>query len=203
MENLKKKFTDIYHKGSWGCPETVSGGGSALKHTRNYRKELSGILKEYKIKSIFDCPCGDFNFMRKMNLRGIQYIGADIVEELVQDNIKKYETKNIKFRQIDLTRDEVPCCDLVIVKDLLQHLSVEDTQKCFDNIKKSGSKYLLINHNPALEINVEREKVGGGFYNLQEPPFNFGEPLKCIIKDRIHPVGSGKNKPYDYYLWCL
>lgn len=38
------------------------------------------MLKKYSIKSILDIPCGDFSWMKKIELDGIEYIGADIVK---------------------------------------------------------------------------------------------------------------------------
>ena len=39
-----------------------------------------------------------------MNLDHLDYTGADIVDEIIEDN-KKYEKKNLKFIKIDIIKD--------------------------------------------------------------------------------------------------
>ena len=50
------------------------------------KKYLSKI-KKFKIKRLFDAPCGDFNWMPQV-LKGVEvdYIGSDIVEDLIVKN---------------------------------------------------------------------------------------------------------------------
>ena len=58
-----------------------------------------------KITSVLDIPCGDFNWMQKVDLSNIEYIGADIVEELIKKNIEIYEGKNnLRFKVLNLGR---------------------------------------------------------------------------------------------------
>ena len=70
----------------WGSSETKSGGGSTFRNTAVFRERLAALLVKYEICSILDCPCGDFHFMKEMDLRGIRYIGGDIIQELVESN---------------------------------------------------------------------------------------------------------------------
>ena len=77
MENI---FTEIYKKNQWGDKDTISGTGSNLIQTKLIIESIPNILKEYKISTILDIPCGDFYWMNNVNLNGINYIGADIVK---------------------------------------------------------------------------------------------------------------------------
>ena len=82
--NLKDRFSIIYKSNYWDNSETVSGPGSTMKNTVNLRNKLKKIIKEYKIKSIFDAPCGDCNWiMSIIRNSSIKYIGADIVDEII------------------------------------------------------------------------------------------------------------------------
>ena len=56
-----------------GKIETYSGPGSLLKNTNNLIEGLSLFIKEYNIKSIIDVPCGDFNYMKEINLDNVNY----------------------------------------------------------------------------------------------------------------------------------
>jgi hypothetical protein len=41
---------------------------------------------------LLDIPCGDFNWMKLLNL-GVDYIGADIVGELIAENRRRFGAK--------------------------------------------------------------------------------------------------------------
>jgi len=47
-------FLEIYQKNKWGDMETRSGFGSSLKQTKEIRKRLPTILKNYKISLMLD-----------------------------------------------------------------------------------------------------------------------------------------------------
>ena len=63
------------------------------------------MLREVNAKSMLDIPCGDFNWMRLVRFDGVQYIGADVVAELVAKNHKCYGGTGRDFRQLNLIRD--------------------------------------------------------------------------------------------------
>ena len=119
-KKLKDRFLIIYKNNYWDNSETVSGPGSTLKTTVNLRKKLKKVIKKYNIKSIFDAPCGDCNWIEKIikNSR-IRYIGADIVNDIIVKNKKKFDDKKITFKRMDLTKEKIPEADLFICRDFL------------------------------------------------------------------------------------
>jgi hypothetical protein len=177
--SLEETFTDIYKFKKWGNKDTVSGSGSRLEQTKKCIEELPKLFKEYKIKTFLDAPCGDLFWMQQVKLGQIKYIGADIVPDIIENN-KQYENKNKSFRQLDITKDDLPEVDLMLVRDCLVHLPHEDIIKFIDNISGSGIKYLLTttftdrDHNPKISAGNWRP------INLQIPPFSFPEPIKII-----------------------
>ena len=80
----KKEFLNIYQKNLWGSSESVSGPGSTLGRASDYSNKFRDFLVNKNIKSFFDLPCGDFNWMKK-TLDGISvdYLGGDIVDDLI------------------------------------------------------------------------------------------------------------------------
>jgi len=63
------------------------------------------MLNQFEIKSIFDAPCGDFNWMKEIILvNDIRYHGVDIVSNIIDSNIRKYSSQRINFSQGDLTK---------------------------------------------------------------------------------------------------
>jgi SAM-dependent methyltransferase len=189
-------FTHIYHTGLWADSETVSGHGSKVCETIEIRKALPKLIKELDIKSILDLPCGDFNWMKTVTLDGIEYIGADIVPDLVARNQTLYSAANKKFVCLDLVKDMVPAADLVLCRDCLVHLTFKDIFTALENLKKSRSKYLLVTTYINLSSNKDIPVGDWRPLNLQLPPFNFPQPL--IIINEKSPSGPDKD-----YVKCL
>ena len=124
----KKKFELIYKSNFWSSKESVSGLGSEYKNTINLRNEMVKLIKNYKIESILDAPCGDFNWINSLINKNLKYIGGDIVWDLIDQNNKIYKNDNIIFIPLDITSDKLPNSNLMICRDCLIHLS-------FKNIK--------------------------------------------------------------------
>lgn len=117
-------FTEIYNTNHWHSSESISGTGSVVKQTASLINDLDKLLSDMKIASVLDLPCGDFKWMQKVDLSKIDYVSADIVEELIKSNIKQYKEKeNLKFKVLNLITDPLPKSDMIIVRDCLVHLS--------------------------------------------------------------------------------
>jgi SAM-dependent methyltransferase len=180
MYKLEETFTEIYEKNLWQSAESVSGLGSEMNYTKSIRKELPIVLKKYNIESFLDIPCGDWNWMKTVDLCGASYIGADIVKPLIEKNKIKYP--NIDFRVLDLTKDELPKVDLVFVRDCLGHLTNENVHKAIANIRNSGSKYLLATSFTRWNINPDIQDGGWKCINLMIEPFTL-KPIYLINEE--------------------
>ena len=93
----KEIFTTIFNTNHWKSKESLSGPGSEIRQTEKIRRALPRIFKRYGVRSMLDIPCGDFNWMRRVDLDKIQYLGADIVKNIIGQNKTNYKKKNIHF----------------------------------------------------------------------------------------------------------
>ncbi len=180
MQNLIQRFNDIYEKNLWGSQESVSGSGSELSSTKKLREELPFLFAKYNIKSMLDIPCGDFNWMKEVDLSNVDYIGADIVPTIIDINKSKYP--NFKFEVMDITTSSLPKVDLIFVRDCLGHLSDQNVLKAIENIKASGSKYLLTTSFTKWNYNSNIEDGGWRCINLLIHPFKL-KPQYLINED--------------------
>ena len=179
----KDIFTNIYLNNKWRGKYSFSGAGSNLNQTKTIREEIPKIIKKYKIKNILDIPCGDFYWMRELDLKDLNYIGADLVSDIINQNIKEFTKNNINFKVLDLTSDRLPCSDLIFCRDCLVHLSFEDIFKALRNIKKSNSKYLMTTNFLKRENNYDIPTGSWRTINLCESPFNLCSPIENITEN--------------------
>jgi len=198
--DAKSRFTKIYQINMWGAEdgitETVSGPGSTLAHTESIRETLPRIFEKFKINSVIDAGCGDFNWMQQVVRDAkIHYTGADIVDELIERNNDLYAADNIQFVVLDITCDPIPKADLLICRECLFHLSNKSIFEFFHNFAQSEIQYLLTTTYDDDAETFENEDVITGFFreiDLFSPPFNLpGNTLGCY---RDTSAGKPKRK---------
>ena len=180
--HMESTFAPFYTENRWGDDESVSGPGSSLTRTAKLRRELPDLLQEIGARTLLDAPCGDFNWMKDTRLGVEQYIGADIIPDLIARNRELYGNNETQFLLLDLTRDKLPRADVILCRDCLIHFSYRHVAAAIKNFKRSGSMYLLTNSYPAWSKN---ENIRTGDFrpvNLTLPPFNFPPPLKQICE---------------------
>ena len=123
-----------------------------------------------------DVGCGDFNWMKEVALP-VTYLGIDIVEDVISQNIADYSSSSVAFECLDAVTGPLPKgFDVVLCREILFHLSFGDCKKVLQNIEGSGAKYLLATTTCSIEN--DRDIVSGCFrsMNLQKAQFAFPEP---------------------------
>lgn len=177
---MQEIFRQIYLGNMWGDKESVSGPGSRVDSTKLVAQTLPGLIAQFQIRSILDAACGDFNWMRHVDLNPATYTGIDIVPELIEHNLKTYANQQRQFRLLNLTSDPLPLADLILCRDCLVHLPYAGIWAAIDNFKKSGAKYLLTTTFTDHQTNRDINTGDWRFLNLELEPFNFPKPLYLI-----------------------
>lgn len=142
---------------------TVCGTGSTLKRTEKLRNWIPSLLEKYG-PIVNDAGCGDFHWMKEVNLRGVDYHGYDVVE---------YPTWDDRFSVLDITAEKMRPCGLIICRDVLIHIPKALVIEALKLFRESGI-YLL-----APSYTDNENNAPDGFNNkidLAKPPFNLGEP---------------------------
>ena len=182
-------FTRLYKRNVWGSKESVSGPGSELSYTECLRRQLPQLLRQYCVSRVLDAPCGDFNWMRHVvpDL-GIEYIGGDIVKEIVVRNQQEFGTNGVSFRQLDIVRDPLPASELMMVRDCLIHLSYREIYGFLVNFCQSNTGLLLTTtHLPDDGENSDIQTGDVRSIHLFSPPFCFPQPPLQRLNDWIPP----------------
>ena len=199
-DNTSEIFKTIYDNRLWSSPESKSGEGSEKDYTQNLRLWLIENIPKYEIKDIVDAPCGDFNWMQYVLPDvSVNYIGLDIVEELVKINNEKYSGSNIIFKKRNIIEEHIPDCDLLIVRDCLFHFSYKDINQFLKNVKKTNYKYLLTTSHIVSSDFKNYDIKTGDFrkIDLFKAPFNFSKD--CILEN-INDYPKGYRTPKNLSL---
>ena len=131
-------FRDIYARHHWAGSASPSGAGAAPEQVQQLRAELPALLERLGIATLLDLPCGDASWVRTLELPVQRYIGADLLPELIAPLVAAHADARHRFLVLDLTRDELPCADLMLCRDCLVHLSYADSRRALANVARSG-----------------------------------------------------------------
>src|SRR5262249_53211417 len=114
-----------------------------LDATATLRTEIPRLLDEPAARSVLDIPGGDFGWLSQTRLGACRYIGADIVDELVERNTRlSAETRSDRrFMRLALTAAPLPRVDVLLCRDCLVRLSFQNIFRAFANLRRSGSRY--------------------------------------------------------------
>ena len=162
--------------------------GDIFKHAENLIATLPELFKELNIKTFVDVGCSDFIWQSKVEWKGVEYLGYDIVEGIVDDNKIKYP--EYKFECKNLIEDDCIKADMVFIRNVLLHTTIDGIFKIVNNIKRSGSTYLMASTMPTLDINRDTTGIWVVRKNLQIEPFNFPEPLHLIKEIRTDDINN-------------
>jgi len=198
---IDETFTYINENRSWKSDESVSGDGSEIAVTKELINGLHLFFEKENIQSMLDVPCGDFNWMQHTNLQQVDYIGGDIVENLIANNIAKHGDDKKSFFVLDLTKDKLPKVDVIFCRDCLVHLSYKDIYKALVNIKKSESKYLLTTSFYRCDNNKNIITGQWRKLNFEIFPFYFKKPL--LIIDEKYTKKGHKYSDKTMSLWKI
>jgi 2-polyprenyl-3-methyl-5-hydroxy-6-metoxy-1,4-benzoquinol methylase len=189
---MEKIFTKIYEKKIWktreNCP--LSGAGSSIDYNKKYIKFLQGFIEN--IDSILDVGCGDWTFTKLIDFGKREYLGIDVVPSVISENLKKYSSKNIKFKQLDISQQlgEISRYELVIFKDILQHFSDQDIIKVLDYfINTIKPRYILIVNGKPVRNQSPNRNVNNRYHYA---PLRFNS--RPLSRYNIEPLFSYQYK---------
>jgi hypothetical protein len=138
--SVAEAFVQTYRNKLWGEIEGddfFSGFGSLDKFAAPYVEWLTRFIVEHGIKNIVDLGCGDFRIGRQIcSAVSVNFVGVDIVPDLIQFNQSEYGNAKISFKCLDIIEDDLPNGDICLVRQVLQHLSNTQISRVLANCSK-------------------------------------------------------------------
>jgi hypothetical protein len=202
-------------------PETADGPLATVASTEELRQWLPTIFRKYDIHHMLDAACGDWNWMRLVDLNDINYTGWDVDEGRLQICIKRMMMGDytgdpdriaVQFAPVNLlTVENIKPYDLILCRHFLQHLPTNDlVEFVLVKFKLSRSPYLLTTTYPGADNTFEWDPDGydhawKGYFeravDLEAPPFNLG-PVLAAMPEAPAPAGVIK-APHKLALFKL
>lgn len=191
-------FSRIYETNGWNGIESLSGPGSSEAATRIIREQISELAKELGVRTTLDLACGDGYWMP--DLPG--YLGVDIAPEAIKIASKLHPDR--WYMVGDIRRGDWHPRDLVIVRDVIQHMSLQDGLDTLYAIRATRSRWLLMStftdgQNTNIETGVDAYRP-----DMTAPPFNLGQPQRLIFDGYDYGTGTAARDPGQHLgLWLL
>ncbi len=160
---MNNVFEKIYNDKTWACGTILSGAGSCPIGASDYIE----YLKQYSNRNILDLGCGDLSIYNK-NIFFKNHIAVDLV-----DMTKYINIDGIKFIKSDIILFDYynHDFDLIVMKDVLQHLSNKTVFKIFNVLKQVKCELLITND---FNFDLNQDCLDGEYRSLDicKPPFN-------------------------------
>jgi hypothetical protein len=195
-------FTAVYREAKWGASpdgDFYSGTGS---HDPSvvlpYVEAVTAFLQSLpKAASLVDLGCGDFNVGRQLRPHCDKYIACDVVPDLIARNRIKFQDLDVDFRCLDITDNDFPDGEIVLLRQVLQHLSNVQILNVIPKLCRY--RFLLLTEHlpsvPDFRPNLEkpagatvRLSLGSGVV-LTKPPFNLRARSENVICSNPQPIG--------------
>jgi SAM-dependent methyltransferase len=168
---MREAFEEIHARDAWAGGG--SGEGSRLAHNRGYVAFLQAFLARRRIASVVDLGCGDWQFSRTLDWRGIEYKGFDLVAPLIERNRRLFARPGLSFDLFDGDFAGLPAAGLLIAKDVLQHWSLGSIAAFLPHLSRFGCSLITNCVDPA-GATANGDIPDGAFrpLDLRLPPFS-------------------------------
>lgn len=210
--NQAEAFSCIYNEKLWGddgVSAYYSGKGSHdISQVKPYVDHVCQFLQSLQQPAkIVDLGCGDFNIGRQLVGSCSDYHGCDIVKDLIDYNKQHFAQSQVSFSCLDATTDRLPAGNVLLVRQVLQHLSNEAIMAICRQFQQFD--YVIVTeHVPAGKFIPNIDKPNGPDSRLRfnsgvditAPPFAItcrDEAVICEVKDEIDSQGVIKTTLYQ------
>ena len=139
---------------------------------------------------MFDAPCGDFNWMRAVDVpAGFDYLGGEIVAALVAENQARYGGPGRRFTPFDISADAFPDADLWLCRDCLFHLPYAQALAALRAFARSRISFVMTTTHLNTSNFDNSDIAAGGFrpIDLLKPPYGLPREVLYRIPDYVFP----------------
>jgi len=194
--SLPQAFNEVYQKRMWQQGQSLSGIGSEGLVAERYVAFVREYIREGRIKTVVDAGCGDFSVGSRLCGDVSECIALDASSYIIDANQKRYgDISNVSFQVADLVVSTFPSANLVLIRQVLQHLTNDQIERVLTNLDHSEWDRVLVteavadpsndaNANLDLQSHSVRTRVnfGSGVF-IDRAPFNRPAKRIAVIDD--------------------
>jgi len=184
---LNQAFDEVYKRGMWNQGESLSGVGSEGFQAERYVALVRDYAARYQLRTVLDGGCGDFSVGSRLASSFDRYTAIDVSPRIIAIDQSRYggsEWQHVSFSVADLTEAPFPAADLVLIRQVLQHLTNSQIEKVLLNLEASKWRRVLItedvhdpmhNTTPNLDLpshSVRTRRFMGSGVFVDRPPFS-------------------------------
>lgn len=204
--SVQEAFDEVYRKGMWRQGNSSSGLGSEGLMAERYVELVEEYTSKHKLGTVVDAGCGDFSIGSRLAQNFERYMAFDVSQFIIETNKRRYadfRRKNVTFDVADMTSEAFPQADLVLIRQVLQHLTNAQIERVLKNLEASDWRRVLItedvydprnNQLPNLDLpsHTVRTRVSlrSGVF-VDKEPFNRKAKRLAII-DNVEDGGEPK-----------
>lgn len=143
--DVGQAFDLIYRRGMWQQGNAASGVGSEGVLAERYVTFVKQYVAENNLSTVVDAGCGDFSVGRQLAGDFVDYVGIDVSEYIIQQNEDRFRfLSNVKFIAADIGSVAFPACDLILIRQVLQHLTNAQIHKVLANLERGHWRRVLV-----------------------------------------------------------
>ncbi|MBN2573755.1 MAG: class I SAM-dependent methyltransferase [Deltaproteobacteria bacterium] len=189
-EEERRELTRAFESGYWAKDRAGRGTswpGSTLEVTAEYRAYVERFIRSHHVESVVDAGCGDWSFSAAIDWGGASYLGVDISPQIVQRLKRRFAREAVAFEVGDAT-ESLPAADLLLCKDVLQHLPNDKVLEFIkNNLTRGKFKWAIITNDKG----GRNHDIFAGEYrplDLGAPPFEVEGLVDLPVKFADNPL---------------
>jgi hypothetical protein len=203
---LQQAFDEVYRRGMWKQGNSPSGLGSEGILAERYVDLVRAYAAKYSLRTAVDGGCGDFSVGSRLVPFFERYAAIDVSPRIIASNQRRYADlakDKVTFAVANMLETPFPATDLVLIREVLQHLTNAQIEMILKNLEASTWRRVLIsesvydprnNQSPNLDLPSHsvrtRGSQGSGVF-VDKPPFS--RPAKRIAT--LYPTANGEEGP--------
>jgi SAM-dependent methyltransferase len=197
--SVSEAFSAIYRSHAWGSIEDrpfCSGDGSIREEAVGpYCVMIREFITANNIRRVVDLGCGDFAVGSRFTGPSVDYVGIDVVPDLIRYNQEHFAAPGVEFRCMNIIEDELPQGDLCLVRQVLQHLSNAQIQQTLRSLRLY--RYVIATEHvyagAGLRRNRDKPQGPGTRIPRRSGVFLESSPFNCPAK-LVLEVGLADNQ---------
>jgi Methyltransferase domain len=202
-------FGTIYRQKHWGGDDHdfYSGSGSYTPEVLEpFVTAVRAYLATFPMPPVVvDLGCGDFAVGSRLLDLAQHYCACDVVPELIARNRRLFASANLSFHVIDGVADPLPQGNIVIVKQVLQHLRNDQISSIVRKLSQYP-KWIISEHLPLGEFVPNRDKLASGYARLHltsgivltEEPFRIEPKATEVLCEALEGGGLIRTVAYRF-----